>query len=69
MRTLWQTARSPPNAPETVAAEKKIAARIPNSERLYQLEDDEYFQVNDCNIGRVDKIRTRTGSNSLENNL
>lgn len=31
------TARSPPNAPETVAAEKKMAERRPNSERLYQL--------------------------------
>jgi hypothetical protein len=29
-------ARSPPNAPEIVAAAKKTAARIPNSERLYQ---------------------------------
>lgn len=28
---------TPPNAPDTVAAEKKRAARIPNSERLYQL--------------------------------
>jgi hypothetical protein len=40
---LWRllmihTASNPPNAPETVAAEKKIAARRPNSERLYQLE-------------------------------
>ena len=32
-----RTARRPPNAPETVAAEKKTAARMPNSERLYQL--------------------------------
>lgn len=31
------TASSPPNAPDTEAAEKKIAARMPNSERLYQL--------------------------------
>lgn len=31
------TASKPPNAPETVAAEKKSAARSPNSERLYQL--------------------------------
>ena len=32
-----RTASNPPNAPDTVAAEKKTAARIPNSERLYQL--------------------------------
>lgn len=31
----------PPKAPETVAAEKNIAARIPNSERLYQLPDNQ----------------------------
>jgi hypothetical protein len=29
-------ASSPPNAPEIVAAAKKTAARMPNSERLYQ---------------------------------
>ena len=33
----WLTASRPPNAPETVAAEKNNAARMPNSERLYQL--------------------------------
>lgn len=32
-----RTARRPPNAPDTVAAEKKMAERRPNSERLYQL--------------------------------
>jgi hypothetical protein len=31
-------ARRPPKEPETAAAEKKIAARTPNSERLYQQE-------------------------------
>ena len=31
------TASKPPNAPDTVAAEKNIAIRRPNSERLYQL--------------------------------
>lgn len=31
------TAKRPPNAPETVAAEKNKAARKPNSDRLYQL--------------------------------
>ena len=36
-RELRPTASKPPNAPDTVAAEKKIAARMPNSERLYQL--------------------------------
>ena len=34
-----RTERSPPNAPETVAAEKNSAARIPNSDRLYQLQE------------------------------
>jgi hypothetical protein len=34
------TASNPPKAPETVAAEKNIAARIPNSERLYQLANE-----------------------------
>ena len=34
---LKRTARRPPKAPDTVAAEKKIAARIPNSDLLYQL--------------------------------
>ena len=38
-RELRPTASKPPNAPDTVAAEKKIAARMPNSERLYQLHD------------------------------
>ena len=31
-------ARSPPKEPETAAALKKMAARMPNSERLYQQE-------------------------------
>ena len=31
------TASKPPNAPDIEAAEKKSAARMPNSERLYQL--------------------------------
>ena len=31
----------PPKAPDTVAAEKKKAARIPNSECLYQLHIDQ----------------------------
>ena len=35
---IWtHTANNPPKAPETVAAEKNTAARIPNSDRLYQL--------------------------------
>jgi len=29
-------ARRPPQEPATAAAEKKVAARMPNSERLYQ---------------------------------
>lgn len=29
-------ASKPPNEPDTAAAEKKMAARMPNSERLYQ---------------------------------
>lgn len=29
-------ARSPPKEPASAAAEKKMAARMPNSERLYQ---------------------------------
>ena len=33
------TASRPPNAPDTVAAEKNTAARMPNSERLYQLKE------------------------------
>jgi hypothetical protein len=33
-------ASRPPKAPETVAAEKKSAARRPNSERLYQLKGE-----------------------------
>ena len=37
-RREQRTARRPPNAPETVAAEKNSAARIPNSDRLYQLQ-------------------------------
>jgi len=37
-------ASSPPKAPEAVAAEKKMAARVPNSERLYQLQDQ--FRIN-----------------------
>ena len=40
---LSHTASKPPKAPETVAAEKKIAARIPNSERLYQLRSDQWL--------------------------
>jgi len=32
-----RTASKPPNAPDTVTAEKYIAARMPNSFRLYQL--------------------------------
>jgi hypothetical protein len=31
-------ARRPPKEPETAAAEKKMAARIPNSSLLYQHE-------------------------------
>src|SRR5436190_285906 len=34
-------ARSPPNDPATAAKEKKIAIRIPNSDRLYQ-QDSKY---------------------------
>jgi hypothetical protein len=34
------TASKAPKAPEIEAAEKKIAERIPNSERLYQLNND-----------------------------
>jgi hypothetical protein len=30
-------ANKPPNAPDTVAAEKKSAIRVPSCERLYQL--------------------------------
>ena len=37
-----RTASRPPNAPDTEAAEKKRAARMPNSERLYQLEGAEF---------------------------
>ena len=47
-RELRPTASKPPNAPDTVAAEKKIAARMPNSERLYQLHDvfvSEYWMI------------------------
>ena len=49
------TASRPPNAPDTVAAEKNIANLIPNSLRLYQLsspnrtvrkEKDVVFQSN-----------------------
>lgn len=40
-RREQRTARRPPNAPETVAAEKNSAARIPNSDRLYQLQGQE----------------------------
>ena len=36
------TASKPPNAPDTDAAEKKSATRMPNSERLYQLKGDEF---------------------------
>lgn len=36
-RDVKLTASKPPKAPDTVAAEKKIAALMPNSERLYQL--------------------------------
>jgi hypothetical protein len=32
---LMAAASRPPNAPAAVAAEKKTAARTPNSERLY----------------------------------
>jgi hypothetical protein len=35
-----RTASKPPNAPDTEDAEKKSAARSPNSERLYQLTED-----------------------------
>ena len=38
-RTILPTASKPPNAPDIEAAEKKSAARIPNSERLYQLNE------------------------------
>ena len=37
-----RTASRPPNAPDTEAAEKKRAARRPNSERLYQLMGAEF---------------------------
>ena len=39
LEEVWalRTARKPPNAPDTEAAEKKTAALIPYSERLYQL--------------------------------
>jgi hypothetical protein len=37
-------AMSPPNAPETVAAEKKTAARSPNSLLLYQHLQSSQFQ-------------------------
>ena len=37
---ILHTASKPPNAPDTEAAEKKSAARRPNSERLYQLNDE-----------------------------
>lgn len=35
--SIGRTASNPPKAPDTVAAEKNIAARIPNSDLLYQL--------------------------------
>ena len=37
---ISHTASKPPNAPDIEAAEKKSAARMPNSERLYQLKED-----------------------------
>ena len=36
---ISHTASRPPNAPDTDAAEKKTAERMPNSERLYQLKE------------------------------
>jgi len=36
---ILHTASKPPNAPDTEAAEKKSAKRMPNSERLYQLKE------------------------------
>lgn len=46
-QTGARTASRPPNAPDTVAAEKKSAARIPNSERLYQLRCKEHDELAD----------------------
>ena len=36
---ISHTASKPPNAPDIEVVEKKIAARMPSSERLYQLEE------------------------------
>ena len=45
------TARRPPNAPDTVAAEKKSAARSPNSERLYQLRGNDESKCSFSGVG------------------
>lgn len=46
------TASKAPKAPDIEAAEKKIAERKPNSERLYQLNSDEseVYGNSDCGI-------------------
>jgi len=54
------TASKPPNAPDTEAAEKKSAARIPNSERLYQLNGAEFEVYYNKRLER-----TMRGSSSL----
>ena len=39
---ISHTESKPPNAPDIEAAEKKSAIRMPNSERLYQLNGAEF---------------------------
>jgi hypothetical protein len=53
-----RTASKPPNAPDTEAAEKKSAARRPNSDRLYQLNNAEF----NCRINELLEQTTRDSS-------